>query len=92
MGPYHHDCPLSLLELAPEANPGWRQAVRQFHARKARVKGYVGTLKPGDAIRLELGYVPTVLTVVSNEDKILAQDPMTSKVYRVKPTMIALPD
>ncbi len=37
-GPYHHDCPLSLLEMTDEPTEGyaveWRKRVREFHANK----------------------------------------------------------
>lgn len=37
--PCYYDCPLGFLEMAPEANPAWRQKVRQHHAaRRTRPK------------------------------------------------------
>jgi len=37
MGPFYYSCPLAYLDLAPEANAAWRQLVRDWHARMARV-------------------------------------------------------
>lgn len=36
MHPYHYHCPLSYLDMAPEACPDWRQKVREWHARASR--------------------------------------------------------
>ena len=49
-GPYHYDCPLSLLDQASELEDGkggfaanWRLKVREYHAaKKAKVKMEVG--------------------------------------------------
>jgi hypothetical protein len=30
-GPYYWSCPIEYLEMAPEANPGWRKIVREKH-------------------------------------------------------------
>lgn len=30
-GPYFYSCPERFLDLAPEANPAWRERVRQYH-------------------------------------------------------------
>ncbi len=30
--PYHYDCPIHFLDLAPEQSADWRANVRQFHA------------------------------------------------------------
>jgi hypothetical protein len=35
MGPYYFTCPLSYLDLVPVANESWREAVRQYHARRS---------------------------------------------------------
>lgn len=37
-GPIVHDCPLSYLEAAPELNPTWRQAVREYHRYKSTLR------------------------------------------------------
>ncbi len=66
MGPHFYDCPLSLLEKldapfmeSPEMNSwaeNWRNKVREFHAKKAKVK----TLKIGDVVSLVDCKIPQV--------------------------------
>jgi hypothetical protein len=34
MHPYYYSCPLSYLDMAPEACPEWRQNVRAYHAQR----------------------------------------------------------
>lgn len=36
MHPYHYHCPLSYLDMAPEACPAWREEVRKRHALSSR--------------------------------------------------------
>lgn len=36
MGPYYYSCPLSYLDGTRVLNPGWRKAVREYHARRNR--------------------------------------------------------
>ena len=36
MHPYFYSCPLSYLDMVPEANAEWRQFVRSHHARLSR--------------------------------------------------------
>lgn len=36
MGPCYYSCPLSYLDMAPEADSDWRQRVREHHARMSR--------------------------------------------------------
>lgn len=36
MHPYHYHCPLSYLDMVPEACPDWREQVRNWHARASR--------------------------------------------------------
>lgn len=42
MGPYHYDCPLSLIDAASdpinETARAWREKVREYHADKAKSK------------------------------------------------------
>jgi len=34
MGPAYYSCPLKYLEMAPEANAAWREAVREHHRQR----------------------------------------------------------
>lgn len=36
MGPCYYSCPLSYLDMVPEADPDWRLRVREWHARMSR--------------------------------------------------------
>jgi hypothetical protein len=38
MGPYYYSCPLSYLDMVPEANKEWREKVRTYYAEKAEQK------------------------------------------------------
>ncbi len=53
-GPYHYDCPITLLDKAdPPATPNaeaWRAKVREFADRQQRLKREMQTLKPGSVI------------------------------------------
>jgi len=53
-GPYHYDCPLTLLDRAdPPATPNataWRAKVYEYADRQKRLKREMQTLKPGTVI------------------------------------------
>lgn len=36
MGPNYYSCPLKYLEMVPEANAAWREAVREHHRQRNR--------------------------------------------------------
>jgi hypothetical protein len=47
MHPYGYSCPLDFLDMAPETCPAWREGVRAYHAKHARVSH--GTPPPDPA-------------------------------------------
>lgn len=65
MGPYYFSCPLAYLDMVPVANEGWREQVRQHHAKSADGKAILRSLKPGNPVVLKASYRPREFTVTS---------------------------
>lgn len=92
MGPYHFDCPLPYLDLAPEGAERsehaatWRKHVRDHWAAKAERRKLLKSLKPSDVVTLPGCTIPTV-TIVSTKPRILGRD-QNGVVYRIKPSQI----
>ena len=69
-GPYYYDCPLALLEKAPEANIQWRAEVRNYHKAKAARTAYVKSIGVGDVVELQNCKVPQVVVTAKVGNKI----------------------
>lgn len=55
MGPAYYSCPLKYLEMVPEANAAWREAVREHHRQRGR------KVKVGQRIGLVNASIPWVV-------------------------------
>ena len=69
MGPCYYDCPLSFLNLVPEPTDsphakGWREKVREHHAKEKGRRSVVKSLKVGSMVRLA-GCTPSEFRVTS---------------------------
>jgi hypothetical protein len=57
MGPLYYDCPLSLLDIVPIVNQGWRNKVIEYHRRDKR------PIAIGDRVILEGCVIPSATII-----------------------------
>lgn len=93
MGPTEVSCPLSYLEVVPQADSphaaGWRERVRQYHAAKAQRVAVGRSARPGDEVVLREGCKPQRLTVLSRHGAGLRGRAQDGRVYRVAMRLVA---
>lgn len=64
MHPFYYDCPLALLDMAPECCSEWRAKVREWHAQKAQGRARQRDLQVGSVLELPESYNPRTVTLV----------------------------
>lgn len=78
--PYHYDCPLEFLDMAPVACQEWRDAVKRWHKERYRIKN----ITIGDVVKLSNGQQASI----TSKQKRTWVGVIDGKTYRIPTRMI----
>lgn len=84
MCPYYYSCPLSYLEMAPEANAKWREGVRQYWEHRKKINAF----KLGDTVKLRYCKIPELKITQKAQDGWIGE--YGGMLYRVPKNCIVL--